>query len=166
MHVFLITLTTVVIVLTVFMAVLTLGGILQIADDCQLFNRKSRFFALRVLFFAVFILTEVLFFLSIGQNNWNLTLLFGTLLVIMLSYYIWLWSKHKTDSTEKRMFFLVHLCLAGGSCLSRYLCNIANNYEWEHKEIYVVHSVKNNSQEKQADTLYIFNSRVITKPAN
>ncbi|MBO5039188.1 MAG: hypothetical protein J6C85_07040 [Alphaproteobacteria bacterium] len=153
---------------TVFAALIVFGGIVQIAQDCRMFNRKSHFFALRVLFFALFIVTEVLFYLCIGLEYWNLTLLFGTFLIIMLPYFIWFWSKHNAyvNTVDKWLLIFVHLSLIIGLYLTNYLCESINNYKWEHKKVYVVKSIENNAQDKKTDTLYIFNGKVITKPAD
>ena len=78
--------------LTLLAAVFTLGAIFSMATECHIFNKKSRFFVPKVLFFVLLIVVDALFFPVIGHKNWNLMLPLGIALVLLLSYYSWLWS--------------------------------------------------------------------------
>ena len=144
------------IALTLCVTILLLGGVAQMTEDFRM-KKKLRSFVLIALLFVI----EVLFVLLIGRGDLNLIIIFGVLLFLMLAYLNWKGSKLPADKEDRWAFIFIQVALFGCMYLSKILTDATNDYEWEHKEIYVVQPVGNKTQ---ADTLYIFDGKIITKP--
>ena len=165
MYVFLTIATVIACVITGFFALLTLGGLSSIAEEYRVFDKKSRFYVLKIIFFAQLFINEIAFFAFIAEQNWSLSLPSGVSLVIMLAlYFIWPWSKSYTERTEIWCVCAVHLLLLVGICASAALVQKLDQYKWENRETYVVYPVKKGVQAEKPDTVYIFHNKVISKP--